>query len=177
MALAVLSYPELRERDLGWIESCRQWYDRLRYAPIAPHFTFVFPTAAVASGELVGHVRRVADGWGSLSFVIRCGLLFPNMMSADTDLFLVPDEGFSDVVRLHDALYSGLLESELRLDVPFIPHITLGYAPDAGYCKQVADELNANFRALAGTIQSLDVAEVAGDNVRTVERIQLLKGS
>jgi hypothetical protein len=50
------------------------------------------------------------------------------MLGADESgsyVFLVPDEGSGALSLLHDRLYSGLLAS-LRIDLPYVPHITIG---------------------------------------------------
>src|ERR1700722_7841237 len=41
-------------------------------------------------------------------------------------LFLTPEEGRNEVIKLHDALYSGILAQYLRTDIEFIPHVSLG---------------------------------------------------
>ena len=88
-------------------------------------------------------------------------------------VFLVPDEGFSDVVKLHDSLYSGVLAPELRLDITFIPHIGVGNYTDARACRELADELNAQDFRLAGLIDTLDVVWYEQQEVRTIAQIAL----
>jgi hypothetical protein len=41
-------------------------------------------------------------------------------------VFPVPDEGYSALSLLHDRLYSGPLVRCLRLDLMYVPHITIG---------------------------------------------------
>lgn len=58
-------------------------------------------------------------------------------------IFLVPDEGFGSIVRLHDGLYSQGLKSAHRLDVPFIPHMTIGAGIELRQAKILVDRLNS----------------------------------
>jgi hypothetical protein len=85
----------------------------------------------------------------------------------------VPDEGFSRIVKLHDRFYTGLLAPELRLDIPFIPHITVGNLTDSLRCIALVDELNAQDFEISGTITALDVIKESNGNITTIERIKL----
>ena len=46
--------------------------------------------------------------------------------SWDHWLFLTLKEGNAEIIQLYDQIYSGILSSNKRSDVPFIPHIGLG---------------------------------------------------
>jgi hypothetical protein len=69
----------------------------------------------------------------------------------------VPDEGHSKIIKLHDRLYTGVIESEIRLDIPFIPHIGIGNSLDAHSCKQLVDRLNADRFEIRGRVDQLDL--------------------
>ena len=90
-----------------------------------------------------------------------------------THTFLVPDEGYSDVVKLHDKLYIGPLASELRLDIPFIPHIGIANALEPRTFKELADDLNRQEYRIEGVIEVLDVASYENNRVTTIECIGL----
>ena len=87
--------------------------------------------------------------------------------------FLVPDAGYSNIVKLHDRLYSGLFAPHLRFDIDFIPHIGIGNSDDAKISRQRIDELNAKGVSISGRVDSVDVIEYADDKVMTVEKIAL----
>jgi hypothetical protein len=92
MALAVVNYPKLNEKDFQWIHSVSE-----KYEP----YEFIIRCATVGDADFMDHAH----------------------------LFLIPDEGFSKFVKLHDAFYRGLLEPKLRLDLPFVPHIGIASLP------------------------------------------------
>ena len=88
-------------------------------------------------------------------------------------VYLVPDEGYSAVSRLHDALYDGLLSSHLRLDIPFLPHITLGASTDRKFLKRLCDELNATSFTVLGSIHELSVATLHEGRIRNLVNFSL----
>ena len=60
------------------------------------------------------------------ALIIQSGLMIiKDVFSSLTHLFLVPNEGCSAFVILHDPLYTGSLTDSLRLDIPFISHLTI----------------------------------------------------
>ncbi len=95
------------------------------------------------------------------------------MFSPQTHLFLVPDQGYSTLVKLHDTLYSGILAQTLRLDVPFIPHITVGAHSDPQVCKQAADKINHQDICIRGHIDAVNILTYENNSVATIKQIGL----
>ena len=173
MRFAVIGYPKFIPNEGRLIPVTRAIYPKLIYPKFAPHFTFVFPQGSVSAHSLIQYVQAIAVTQARIPFVIRRAEAVQDAPSENTYLFLVPDEGYDAIIKLHDLLYTGVLAAELRADIPFIPHITLGYTPDAAYCQQAADELNTKVIELRGIIETLDVIQVEGDSGQTVEQITL----
>jgi 2'-5' RNA ligase len=148
---AVIAYPKLAPADEAWIDQRRQVVGRV----LAPHFTFVFPHVTSDETALVAHVETCVRD--PIAFVVRCVLAMPER-EGRASLFLVPDEGFAAIVRLHDDLYTGILAPELRGDLPFVPHITIGMI-DQGQ-RDVVDRLNRELVAIHGTIDALDIVRL-----------------
>jgi 2'-5' RNA ligase len=65
-------------------------------------------------------------------------------------VFLVPDEGFSQSIQLHSEIYSKELGSSLRLDIPFVPHVTVASSKNVAACKELVDVLNDKKFEIAG---------------------------
>ena len=87
------------------------------------------------------------------------------MLGADDEderayVFLVPDDGYATISRLHDALYAGPLASHLRLDLPYVPHITIGITDDRRCAKSLCDQLNADGVVIDGSLSELTVGRV-----------------
>jgi hypothetical protein len=172
MALLALAYPKLAPGDLAWIEALRTAHDPA-HGLVAAHFTLVFPVAGMDAASFSAAIRQQLQGCAPLSFVLRSALPVKDVIGPTTDVYLVPDEGFGALVRLHDRLYAGQLAGQLRLDIPYIPHITIARSLDPFACKGLADDLNARTIALAGTITALDIVLHEEGAVQTLERVGL----
>jgi hypothetical protein len=173
MSLLVLSYPIISKEDFDWIQKVRATYDRLHYELVDPHFTIVFAVDNIKPEEFTQHIKQNTRGFKKIAFVLRCAVVVKDAFSDYFYVFLVPDEGYSKIVKLHDKLYSGLLASELRLDIPFIPHIVVGNSTDPQACKKLADQLNQQSFTIKGSIEKLDVATYDGKNIKIVKQIGL----
>lgn len=173
MALLVLAYPRIAQADFAWLQAIRAQHDKRYYDLVAPHITLVFPVVGAPRNDFIAHVKRQAASIPPISFVARCALVVADDSKRFSHVFLVPDEGFSQIVKLHDRLYTDALVPELRLDITFIPHIGVANADDAHKCKRLADELNAQGFQLAGLIDTLDVVCYENNEVRTIEQIAL----
>lgn len=172
MALLVVAYPQFSAADYAWIQAIRQQHDA-HYSLIAPHFTLVFPLNSVDQAACVAHVASSLTQTGSISFSIRCAVIVKDAFSPLTHLFLVPDEGYSALVKLHDALYADLLADYVRLDVAFIPHMTIGGHVDPWVCKASADQINRQNICIQGSINAVDLILHENDTVTTIKRIAL----
>lgn len=173
MALLVLAYPQIEKKDYNWIQKFRAKYDERYFNVAEPHFTMVFPATNVSEEELIAHVQKVSKNIKEFFFVLRCAQIVKDSFSNYTDVFLIPEEGYRIFVKLHDALYSGILEDELRLDIPFIPHLGVANSLEAKKCKALADELNSKSIEIVGAINKLDVVSYEGDTVTTLKEIFL----
>jgi hypothetical protein len=94
-------------------------------------------------------------------------------LEATAYVFLVPDEGYSQLSLLHDRLYTGVLAPHLRLDLPFIPHITIGTLSDRHLAKKLCDALNAQRLSIVGSVDALTVGEFANGKVLSVQSFPL----
>lgn len=177
MSLCVVNYPTIGTKDFDWIQSVRSRHDPLFFKVVAPHITLVFPTDAVDESILVSHVKEKASGVSSFDLVFRCAIVGDPSFMDHAHAFLIPDEGFSDIVRLHDRLYTGPLASELRLDLPFIPHIGIANTRELSECKTIVDQLNQEIVEIRGTVDVLDIIGYDGEAVWTIEQCPLAGGA
>jgi 2'-5' RNA ligase len=168
----VVAYPRLDAADARWVQAIRQQYDP-HAALIAPHFTLVFPTEIEDERRFLLDLRQQATPFAPFTFVIRCALPVKDLLSPSTHIFLVPDEGLSSLVRLHDALYATSLAPALRLDIPFIPHITVGAIGEPVVAKAIADAVNLQERVVEGVIDQLSLIRFDGRAVELREQIAL----
>lgn len=134
-------FPKFSSCD-AWVSSFRSQHDA-KASLVEPHLTLVFPTSNFSEGDLLQEFRKLSVGLEPFNMVFKTAMIMPEAGdSNEGHIFLVPDEGFGAAIRLHDKLYSGILNSELRLDIPFVPHITIGSELELRKAKGFVDELN-----------------------------------
>jgi len=172
MNLHVVAYPELNAADMDRIQACRREHNSL-YGIIGAHLTLVFSVSDMAYEAFAGEVRRQSAGVAGIDFCMRCATVNRDAVSGQYDVFLVPDEGNSAIIKLHDRLYSDVLAPHHRLDIPYVPHLSIAASPDAQKIKRLADEWNANAFAIKGRIAHLDIINYENRVITTVERIAL----
>jgi hypothetical protein len=143
------------------------------FSVIDPHFTLVFPVSDFSKDRFIAEVKKEAVGVKKFDFELKVATINQDISHDYYHEFLVPDKGYSDVVKLHDKLYSGLLDKYLRLDIDFIPHSGIGNADAADEIKQRVDTINERGIAIEGVVDKLSVIEYSSDLVRSVESISL----
>ncbi len=89
-------------------------------------------------------------------------------------IFLSPDEGNSEIVKLHDKLYSGILRKTLRLDIDFYSHIAIGNYKDPEKCKKLIDEINSTSFNIKGKISSFNIVSYGEHKLKNLYKIELL---
>ncbi|MFN3569843.1 MAG: 2'-5' RNA ligase family protein [Polaromonas sp.] len=125
---------------------------------VEPHFTLVFG-AALEAEPCIAHVRAVAQSSAPIPFKLSHAMLY---FTGDgpAHVFLVASEGAAGLTRLYRQLYGGLLAPSLRLDKPFIPHITIAAVEDPAAALQIADDWNAQGIGLSGEIDALTTGRI-----------------
>ena len=178
MALLVIAYPEITDRDYNCIQEFREHHDELYYHVVEPHFTLVFPLRKKVKWEteaFIAEIRKQIRGVQAFEFCIRCATLNKDAFSDYYHAFLVPDEGYSKIVKLHDRLYADKLFPQRALFVDFVPHIGIGNAKDPLKCVEMVDSWNNHEFTVEGRVTALDVADHENDTVQTIQRISLGK--
>ncbi len=170
--LYTLAYPVLSEHDSRWIEAFRHEHDP-QFAVVNAHFTMAFGCTDIGEDVYISHVEAASSLAHQIRFTCRYAMLGADHQTDSAYVFLVPDEGYSDLSRLHDHLYRGVLAEHLRLDAPFIPHITIGACSDRGLAKCLCDDLNDRGMEVGGLVNTLTVAAVDGGKMRELRAFGL----
>lgn len=173
MALCVVNYPTLSSGDYEWIQNIRREHNQLFFDVVEPHFTLVFPTDKIEKSTLIAHVAEISAQISPFEVVLRCAILGDPSFMDHSHAFLIPDEGLSHIVRLHDALYTGPLQSELRLDLPFIPHVSVACTPRTDECKAIVDCLNSEGFAIHARVEKVDIIGYDGKRTWNIEECAL----
>ena len=106
---------------------------------------------------------------------MRAALVAPEPSVRRFHVFLIPDEGFGAILRLHDALHTGPIAAALRIDTPYLPHITVATTSDYPTARKLAFALNQDAFDIHGHIDALQVERRTGEVIKPVADIPLSK--
>jgi len=172
MNLLVIAYPQLSATDLEQIEDFRRDNDKM-FSVVRPHFTLVFPVTDLSIADFASEIKKQVKGMNAIRFSIHCSATNKDAFNDSFHAFLIPGEGFNQITKLHDKLYSDKLSDHLRPDLDFIPHISIGNSTDKMLCKKMADDWNLKNFTISGFISTLDIVNYENETVTTVKKIKL----
>ena len=153
MFYALVHYPKVNTLR---INEFRKLYDpQIKF--IGPHITLMFPVPeSIGEDNIVNHLAGVLSNWEPFPIRLQ-GLL----KSSDNYLYLLVQEGSGNIVDLHHEIYTGLLAHYQKEDVPFVPHLTLGFFGENvdKYPKALeeAKRLNLDFRSLLDKVHLVKI--------------------
>jgi 2'-5' RNA ligase len=172
LSLEVIARPHFDKDDLAWLTDIRARRTGNRGAP---YFTLVFPGADLTPAEFAAHVRACASDIPRIRFRLRSALVVPEPMVGRFHVFLVPDEGFGAIHQLYDRLHEGPLEAALRVEVAYLPHITVATTADYAAARKLSQALNQGGIDIPGHIEALEVEHRTGEVIRKVADIPLAR--
>jgi len=175
MSYVVIAYPKISLEDFEWIQDVRRDNDPIMFNVVKPHVTFIFPTTRLAASDLEGHVKNNLADTKSFSVRFDSTKVVEDDSKTYTHTFLIPSIGYNEITNLHDILYVGDMASELRLDIPFIPHIGIGTNSNKDKMYQLAKDLEKQNRVIDSVIDELVVCEYDGKKVKDLAIISLEK--
>ena len=161
MANLALIYPDISSEDYQKIQSIRKQHDSRYFDVVEPHITLVFSTDKITADELVTHVGEKLAG------IKPFKLTFDSAKAVEDDskdfyhAFLIPSNGFNEINQIHDELYTGVLKSELRHDIPFIPHLGIGTGSKADI-DELVSQLNDSKILIEGIAKKITVVQYDG---------------
>ena len=124
--------------------------------------------------DFIKEVVKQAHTLDKFDFKIKCATINQDDSKTFYHEFLVPDQGYSDIVKLHDKLYSGKFFDNLRFDIDYIPHIGIGNSKDVLVCKKNVDSLNSKNLLIDGSIQGLDIVKFENNTITSIKKIELI---
>jgi hypothetical protein len=171
-SLEVIARPHFEKADLAWLTDIRS---RRAGSRGPPYFTLVFPGVDLAPAAFAEHIRRNAHDIPRIRFRLRSALVVPEHTVGRFHVFLIPDEGFGAILRLHDLLHAGPIESAIRPETPYLPHITAATTATHDAARKVAQALNQGGLDIHGHIDALTVERRTGEVIREIAEIPLAK--
>jgi len=150
---ALVNYPNLDARRVNKF--------RKRYDPqvdlIEPHITLMFPVPeSIGENNLINHLKSVLRGRQPFPIHLQ-GL----QRSWDDYLFLVVQEGKTDIIGLHNEIYTGVLADCRKAELPYVPHLTLGVfaknANEYSEALEAAKRLDLDYRCVLDKVHLLKI--------------------
>lgn len=126
MGFLAIAYPDISQRDFDWIQSVRKQYDPKYFDVVKPHVTLVFSTNELGLENFTEHITSKLLNISDFKVKFDSTKLVEDDSKDFYHVFLVPSAGYDEINKMHDSLYEDALRSELRLDIPFIPHLGIG---------------------------------------------------
>ena len=174
MSLLAVTYPEINKSDYQWIQDIRKKYDPKYFNVVEPHITLVFSTDKLSLEKFEEHIKNKLSGFNSFEITFDTLKLVEDDSKTFYHVFLVPTKGFDEINEIHDLLYEDGLASELRLDIPFIPHLGIGTGNKAEMTK-LLDLLEKEKFSIDGIIEKVSIVEYDGKIVNDLSEIDLVK--
>jgi 2'-5' RNA ligase len=156
---SITIFPEFHNIDV--IQKLREKYDPL-FELIPPHITLVFPfTSDMTTTQLREHMEKVLTEEKVFSIRLQ------GVTGAGGEyLFLNVKEGNDDLIRIHDRLYSGVLNKFFYREVSYIPHLTVGRLGDKQSFEHALKETE-DFREDFITVINKVTAEIIDEKERS----------
>ena len=173
MSFIVVAYPELAHDDFNWIQKYREQNDLRFFSVIDPHITLVFAVNDVDRDTFISEIDRCIVDVEQFDVVFNVATINQNNDGTYFHEFIVPDIGYSKIVKLHDKLYSGILAPYQRFDIDFIPHIGIGNSNASSISKMRIDELNSTGFSIAGRVKTIDIIYYDDNAVTPIKKYEL----
>lgn len=173
MSLEVIARPHFEKADLAWLTDIRS---RRAGSRGPPYFTLVFPGAELEPKAFVAQIHANVEGFAKVRFRLRSALVVNEHTVDRFHVFLVPDEGFGAILKLHDALHVGPVEAAIRPETPYLPHITVATTTTHFEARKVAQALNQGDIDIQGHIEALQVELREGEVIKEIAEVPLSKG-
>jgi 2'-5' RNA ligase len=177
MPFFVVAYPSFSPAERAWIDRVRAKHDAAKHRLVPPHVTLVFGSSALGGDALASQVAAAARYVEPFVASFRELRAVRDSQSPASHVFLACEDGRDELVALHDRLYEGPLASELRSDIPYVPHVTIGEFGNMPGAVALAGELSAEPIDLRGRVDQLVVLSLEGDAVVATNAIALGLGA
>lgn len=172
MASLALIYPNLSKEDFEAIQAIRKQHSTRYFDVVDPHLTLVFGTDKITASELVKHVQAKLDGMKAFDLKLDSAKVVEDDSKEFFHAFLIPSNGFEEINTIHDILYTDALESELRHDIPFIPHLGIGTGTK-GEMEDLANRINESNLQIKGSADDITIVQYDGNKVSKYSSVPL----
>ena len=172
----VLAYPQFEPSVAERIRRFRIANEPARAMLVPPHVTLVFGLMNIRPYEFLAHCEAAADQSSQFDVSFVSGEVTYDPFEKTHKLLLVSSAGSSQLAALHQQLYEGAQRAELKVDIPYRPHMTVATNPDRTIIEHLDISSLGGF-PLFGTIRALEVVKLANGRLHCLRTIPFAKSS
>lgn len=154
--LAFPDFPPPLSRALG---AFRARHEPARAKLVAPHLTLMFGVQSASEAEITRLAQEEAARSAPFPVTFGSHELVHDPVENAHKLFLICDTGAPRLTALHRGLYAGPHRRELRPDLPYRPHMTIGTNADRSRLASADPGALGRF-PLAGQVSALSVVRL-----------------
>ena len=164
--IIIPEFPNCHELD-----AIRSLYDPL-HGKIAPHISIVFPFEDTMSDkDLSMYVRSRCKGLQTFPLLAAGIYGFEQKY-----LFVQIKEGNDILIKIHDCLYNGPLQSHLNHSYLYVPHITVGLLNSQSEFLSALNNTRTFYNTFQTDISRIDIEKIMPDETSVIiDSIELEK--
>lgn len=170
----VLTYPNFEPGLAERIRRFRIENEPVRAGMVPPHITLVFGFRDARPKELFELCEALADRSSQFDVGFASSHVVYDPFENAHKLFLVASAGSSRLAELHQQLNDGPHRGELKVDIPYRPHMTVATNDDRTIIERLDVAALGSF-PLFGTIRALEVVELADGKLHCLRTIPFAK--
>lgn len=170
----VLAYPEFERSVAESINRFRSAYEPERARLVPPHVTLVFGIRNAHPPDFLALCEHVADHVSEFAVDFTASDIVYDPYEKTHKLFLLGSTGKPALIALHQQLYDGPHRTELNLNAPYRPHMTVATHEDRTIIERL-DVAALGAFPIPGKIGALEVVELVDSTLHPLRTIPLRK--
>jgi hypothetical protein len=167
MPLAIVTCPEIPPSELAWIEDLRGKHLSSPETDIPPHVMLVYPAEFVMDENLTMHMYGVTGSTQPFEAIFRIAAPAIDPIHGGWRVQLLPDEGLSKLMRMHNFLYTGPIADHVNYDIPYVPHLTIARTETGPQANALCEELNSSIIEVSARFTTVKILRIEGGEVTT----------
>jgi 2'-5' RNA ligase len=164
-------FPKLDTSDFNKIQEFRKRYD-LNFALIQPHITLVFPIENAKEDEILEEIKSQSSAFKKVQISFNKAAVHNDLLSPNYFCFLNVKKGAEMLMEMNKKLYANKLKTHL-LDLPYLPHITLGNSLNKSEVENMASIWNAKSYEINASLDEIEILGWENNSIISLEKIQL----
>lgn len=174
LMIYVLGYPEFEPRLAWQLDRFRSVHEPERAKLVPPHITLVFGLKRADPKDVLTICERVSRKIPEFSIELAHSEVVYDPFEKTHKLILVCGQGKERLTALHNQLYEGPHRTELQLEIPYQPHMTVATHANRSVVEQL-DAADIGPLPISGTITALHLVELVDGKLNALAKASLRK--